>query len=127
MGNTKAPLRYCAYPRCSARVPHGYCIAHRVEQGRQRMPTHPEYNSYRWQVYRDTYKAEHTHCALCPALVWVVDHIVPTWVAPDRFYDPSNHQPLCAKCNRKKADEDAQTYRGMARAMKKLHTPPVVA
>ncbi len=125
MANTTAALRFCAYPGCHLRVPHGYCPTHRREKSTtHRHSQHPEYNKARWQAYRTTYRVEHPMCIRCNRLTEVVDHIVPTWVAPHLFYEPTNHQPMCFSCNRLKADEDMHTYRGQAASMREI--PPGV-
>ena len=125
----KAPLRYCAYPTCHHRVPHGYCPTHRAEKSKaHRYTQHPEYNTARWQRERDIYKAEHPMCVVCGRVQpIVVDHIVPTWVVPERFYDQTNWQTLCAQHNRLKADEDARTYRGQRRPMARVARVPTLA
>jgi 5-methylcytosine-specific restriction endonuclease McrA len=126
----KAPRRYCAYrgyPPCQNRVLRGYCPEHTHHRTRQRTPTHPEYDSKRWQDYRKQYVADHPQCARCKAVTYCPDHIVPSWVEPDWFYLESNHQPLCRKCNTAKGYEDAITYRGQAQPMKRHQKVPIIA
>jgi 5-methylcytosine-specific restriction protein A len=127
----KAPLKYCAHTPCSTKVPLGttYCTQHSRQKSREhRYTQHPGYNTYRWQRYRDEFKAAHPFCARCNhALTRVVDHIIPTWVRPELFYEPSNHQPMCVKCNRLKADEDARRYAGQRADFTPTVTKPVLA
>ena len=130
MGVPKLPLKHCAYGPCSVKVPVGtsYCPEHSRQKSREHRSTqHPGYNQHRWQKYRDEYKAEHPFCIQCKALTQVVDHIIPTWVRPDLFYEESNHQPMCFRCNRLKADEDAKRYAGKAQRFKTPVTSPVLA
>lgn len=50
----RAPLRFCAQPGCSARVPRGYCAQHR-RPSTARLPrplTDLTYNNPRWRRFR---------------------------------------------------------------------------
>lgn len=58
----------------------------------------------RWRRYRETYLSAHPLCVMCwgrgtvsPATV--VDHITPHQGDHKLFWDPANHQALCAPCH----------------------------
>ena len=80
----------------------------------------PEYHTARWQRLRKRFleQPQHIYCARCKAqkrysLAKVVDHIIPVEICGD-FWDESNLQPLCERCNRVKGVEDRkmiQEYR----------------
>lgn len=56
----------------------------------------------RWQRYVRMYLRAHPVCAICrhePATE--VDHIIPATRGGD-FWELSNHQPACKRCNSKK-------------------------
>lgn len=72
----------------------------------------PEYHTARWQRMRRVFldNPEHVYCVRCKAqgrysLAKVVDHIIPAEICGD-FWDTSNWQPLCNRCNAQKAAED---------------------
>lgn len=94
-----APLRFCAAPRCSARVPRGYCPTHQPTRLETRRPTDPRYGSQQWRRYSRQRLADYPYCVVCDQLAEVTDHIVPVTEAPDRFDDPVNHRSLCRRCN----------------------------
>lgn len=63
--------------------------------------------NYRWQKYRAGFLARNPLCLECKALGRVtlatdVDHIKPVRDAPELFWDPTNHQPLCGTCHKRK-------------------------
>ncbi len=71
-----------------------------------------EYHTARWQRMRRVFlnQPDHIYCVRCKAqgrltLAKVVDHIVPAEICGD-FWDTSNWQPLCRRCNDVKAAED---------------------
>lgn len=98
-----APLRFCAKPRCPARVPYGYCPAHQPTRAEIHRPLDPRYGTQQWRRYSKQRLAEHPFCVLCPAMAEVTDHIVPVDKAPERFFDESNHRSLCKRCNGREA------------------------
>lgn len=58
----------------------------------------------RWERYRAGYLREHPLCVRCEraGLVVassVVDHVTPHRGDPRLFWDPANHQALCATCH----------------------------
>lgn len=53
-----------------------------------------------WDGYAKRYLGTHALCIGCQAVGWVepatcVDHIEPGSRAPEKFWDPNNHQPAC--------------------------------
>ena len=73
----------------------------------------PYYNTARWHKLSASFRADPRNalCAECkrkgiiqPAEV--VDHIVPWPICKEYFFDRSNLQPLCRKCNHEKGQRD---------------------
>lgn len=65
-----------------------------------------------WAKYSIQYRAEHPLCIQClnqgrTTPVGHVDHIIPV-TGPDdpRFWDESNHQPLCRSCHSRKTAQE---------------------
>lgn len=105
-----AALRFCASPGCSARVPHGYCAAHRQARERDRGTRHARGYDNHWLRLSRQYLAQHPWCVGYPqgihpirVLAEVTDHIVPIKQRPDLRLEPSNWQSLCRACNARKA------------------------
>lgn len=72
----------------------------------------------RWRRYRVMFLRRHPLCVLCQqqgkaTSATVVDHIIPHRGDPERFWDESNHQPLCKPCH--DGAKRAQELRGLAR------------
>ncbi|MBO4657941.1 MAG: HNH endonuclease [Bacteroidales bacterium] len=72
----------------------------------------PEYHTARWTWRRKAFleQPEHVFCVRCKKqgiykLAKVVDHIIPAEICGD-FWDESNWQALCKRCNAVKAAED---------------------
>ena len=69
---------------------------------------------YRWQKYRAWFLRKHPLCVYCQregrtAAAEVVDHIVPHRGNRDLFWEPGNHQSLCAwHHNTTKAKEETE-------------------
>lgn len=118
-----APLKPCRSVGCPALTRDGYCPRHLSAEkntakkyGRGKYGQRPSSSARgydgRWKRYRLVYLAEHPWCKICldmgihePATD--VDHVVPHKGDPTRFWDPENHQGLCASCHsRKTASED---------------------
>ena len=81
---------------------------------RQRGYTHA------WDEYAKAYKLEHPLCVRCKANgkyvpAEVVDHIKPAKRFPELFWEPDNHQSLCAICNAAKGKDDAIISSGVTR------------
>lgn len=59
------------------------------------------YNSPEWNRLRVWHRRHNPICAVrgCGKPVFMVDHIVPVSVAPERALDPSNVQSLCQGCH----------------------------
>lgn len=76
----------------------------------------PYYNTARWHRLSRAFRADPRHC-LCEECkkkgiiqeAEVVDHIVPWPICKDFFFDESNLQGLCKKCNNEKGQRDKQT------------------
>lgn len=74
----------------------------------------PEYHTARWARMSRRFREQPQHiwCARClkrgiHKLAEVTDHIIPAEICGD-FWDESNWQPLCRKCNDAKAAEDRE-------------------
>lgn len=57
-----------------------------------------------WAKYSKQRLIEHPLCVMCKAEGYIVkatctDHIVPADVAPEKFWDESNHRSLCTRHN----------------------------
>ena len=83
-------------------------------EGRRRSAD--EYHTWRWTKASRAYRAAHPLCAEClkrglyvPAEV--VDHIVPVALCTD-FWDETNWQSLCQRCNIDKGNRDKALIRG---------------
>lgn len=68
-----------------------------------------------WTDYSKARLAEHPLCVDCEARgllepAALTGHIVPGWVAPERFRDPTNHKSQCVSCNAKQDHEDRRKY-----------------
>jgi len=79
-------------------------------QGRER--SRDEYHTARWTRESAAFRKANPLCKRCKdagriSPTNVTDHIVPVAIHGD-FYDRSNWQPLCRKCNIAKGNEDKQ-------------------
>ena len=75
-----------------------------------------EYHSARWTRESKVFREKHPLCAIClekGLLVpsEVVDHIIPVAVCSD-FWDKTNWQALCRKCNIEKGNKDKRLING---------------
>lgn len=75
-----------------------------------------EYHTARWTRESRVFRDEHPLCVIClgKGLVVpseVVDHIIPVAVCMD-FWDKSNWQALCRKCNIEKGNKDKRLING---------------
>ena len=71
----------------------------------------PEYHTHRWTKLSRAFRRQHPLCAECQrkgriAEAEVTDHIIPPWVEGVDFWDASNWQPLCRRCNLAKGARD---------------------
>lgn len=87
----------------------------RCEQRRQRARPSAYQRGYgpAWREYSANYLAAPGHqvCALChEAPAELVDHIQAHKGDARLFWDPSNHQPACARCNRRKCVTEESTF-----------------
>lgn len=69
------------------------------------------YHTARWTRLSHAYRQSHPLCANCARQGLSVpaectDHIVPMPICREWFYDTSNLQPLCEKCNHLKGQSD---------------------
>jgi len=108
------PLKPCSYPGCRALVAGGgsRCVKHaKTEQrqyDRQRGSAAKRGYDGKWRRYRAAYLARNPVCVHCGDVAEAVDHIQPVSGPDDpKFFEPENHQALCASCHsRKTASED---------------------
>ena len=71
----------------------------------------PEYHTHRWTRLSRAFRRQHPLCAECQRKgriteAEVTDHIIPPWVEGVDFWDASNWQPLCRRCNLAKGARD---------------------
>jgi 5-methylcytosine-specific restriction protein A len=104
-------MRYCAEPSCSTLVDSGRCAAHRQAKERTRGTRTERGYDNRWLRYSATRLEEHPMCVgfpegyhSLPTLATVTDHILNAKARPDQFWNPLNHQSLCAECHRRKTN-----------------------
>ena len=102
---------------CGKLVPRGYCAdcekasGPRAQAERRRPNAHRRGYTRQWNRYSQERLAEFPLCAGYPPGVHgevrvpatLTDHIESARSAPERFWDPSNHQSLCDGCNKRKA------------------------
>lgn len=91
----------------------------RVSGKYQRERSAEPYHSSRWTRLSRLYRRQHPLCAECLKQgryveAQVTDHIVPYPVCGD-FYDISNLQSLCEKCNHDKGQRDKQIIQAWKR------------
>lgn len=78
--------------------------------GYNRIRSADVYHTSRWTRESRIFRTEHPLCVICQSKglikeAEVVDHIVPYPVCGD-FFDSSNWQSLCSKCNAEKGNKD---------------------
>lgn len=98
---------------------HEQRTAHRVAAAKQYdrargSSTQRGYDS-KWTAYAKRFRQHSPWCVMCQAngliqLAEVVDHIKPAKHFPELFWDESNHQSLCIRCNTRKAAKDLVRY-----------------
>ena len=74
-------------------------------------PSASPYHTYRWTRLSKAFRADHPLCAECNRkgiirAATCVDHIIPWPICGDRFFDRTNLQSLCEKCNNEKGQRD---------------------
>lgn len=84
-----------------------------------RVRSSDEYHTSRWTRMSRVYRQEHPLCEICKSRgiikpAEVVDHIVPFPVCGD-FFDSSNWQSLCGKCNAEKGNKDKKIIQDFKR------------
>lgn len=109
----KRPLTVCSHPGCHQLVKAGRCARHRRIAKNLRASSAERGYGPEWRRYRRDFLRRNPFCTTCQAhgrreKATVVDHIVPpAGPADPLFWDPSNHQALCATDhNRKTASQD---------------------
>ena len=83
----------------------------------------PRYHSPRWTKLSRRWRIAHPLCEECKRNGVIkaadcVDHIVP-WPICEDFFDESNLQSLCTKCNREKGYKDRPKIQQWKRTHKK--------
>lgn len=109
------PKRPCKRPGCAALVTSGYCAAHAASGREDRPSAAARGYDRRWQRYRLMFLRRNPLCAGCQRVsAEHVDHIQPVKGPADPlFWEPTNHQGLCASCHSQKtAREDGGFGRG---------------
>ena len=106
----KAP-KLCSHQRCGNLVKAGdiYCPIHKPLHKTDYKRAHPEFNrlytTAQWRRYRAGYLATYPLCVnfdTCHNAATVVDHIKDHNGDYELFWEPDNHQPMCAECHNKK-------------------------
>lgn len=89
---------------------YGAKKAHRDLNKYVREKSDDRYHTWRWAKESKAFREDHPLCVMClekgiytPSEV--VDHIIPVAVCKD-FWDSSNWQALCKKCNAVKGNKD---------------------
>ena len=72
----------------------------------QRRHKEQRYNTTQWRKYRRVFLSTHPLCVGCGAVASVVDHITPVRLGGD-FWEPSNHQAMCARCHNSKSGRES--------------------
>lgn len=100
-----SPLRPCASPGCTTRVPNGRCEKHR-RYATQRQDNWTALYGTNWPRIRFDYLSRHPVCVLCGHLATIADHY-PLGIRkllrnhhPDPHAD-DNLRPLCQPCHAK--------------------------
>lgn len=95
--------RYCTTPNCPNKVTRGAC----PDCLRRRAAAKGVTYGRRWAAYSKRYLAAHPWCVGYPrgfhGAEWMqsecTDHILSAKTHPELFWDPTNHQPMCQRCN----------------------------
>ena len=102
------PGHPCKVTTCPNIAPAGqaYCVEHKKGHKSDYARAHPEhfrlYNNKRWRRYRRMFLSEYPICAECGREATICDHVRDHDGDWDTFWDPANHQPLCARCHNQK-------------------------
>lgn len=75
---------------------------------------------HKWRQYREAFLKSNPFCVKCQARGRVsaantVDHITPHRGDPSLFWNPENHQALCAACH--SGPKQAEDHRGFSEAV----------
>ncbi len=98
------PARICS---CGKRVPSGMRCACQQARERERPTARQRGYTTEWQKAAKTFLAQpgHERCVTCGAPATVVDHRIAHKGDQRLFWDSSNWQPMCRRCNTAKANQ----------------------
>ena len=111
------PKKLCSEPYCPELIEMGerFCSEHEAKHQRSRDAHRgnaaARFYDRKWRSYRERFIKKHPLCcdpdgahALVGEVVPTqeVDHIIPHRGNRKLFWDPTNHQPLCTDCHRRK-------------------------
>ena len=83
------------------------------KQMHERRHQDKRYNTTKWRRYRKVYLSTHPLCVECGAIATVVDHVTPVRLGGE-FWQPTNHQAMCARCHNSKSGREAHTPQNYA-------------
>lgn len=103
-------MRFCLEPGCTNRTDKARCLDHARPHARQQRGTAEERGyTWRWRKWSRAFLArpENALCAICRragrrSASTVVDHIEPHRGDPEKFWDATNWQGVCAPCHNRK-------------------------
>lgn len=91
-------------------VPSGRCRDHARQADQARGTRQQRGYTNAWLHYSRSRLEQHPLCVgyplgyhSIPTAATVTDHILSAKSRPDQFWNPANHQSLCAACNSRKA------------------------
>jgi 5-methylcytosine-specific restriction enzyme A len=86
---------------CSERLGPGQrrCAASLRQKDAARGSRHARGYTNAWADYSRARLARHPVCVHCGAPATVTNHIQGARAHPERFWDPTNHESVCAGCN----------------------------
>ena len=94
---------------------YGYASQPRGEKMEHRPRSHDDYHTARWTRESRRFRQANPLCVRCKAKgllvpTEVTDHVIPVAIHGN-FWDKTNWQPLCRKCNIIKGNEDKELIR----------------
>jgi 5-methylcytosine-specific restriction protein A len=103
-------VRFCLTPKCPKKTTGTHCVDHGGRRAGSRAAIAPHRRGYgkRWRRYSQVYLLEHPVCVGLPGEVCTkasrhVDHKQAVDGPDDPlFWEPTNHQALCATCHPRK-------------------------
>jgi 5-methylcytosine-specific restriction protein A len=102
-------LKPCSYPGCPYLTQKRFCPAHQKHEDKERPSAARRGYDSRWQAYSRAYLKAHPICKQCGAPSQCVDHIIAHKGDMALFWDKSNHQALCLRCNTAKGIREEGT------------------